>query len=96
MELETDFLSCQLAGSVPKSDQKDPLKIKNKDKLSDVVRQLFLCLTYPESRQINLGQDIKFSIGIDELNCFSFSLESTQHHVEMKKTSDFCELLFLN
>ncbi len=37
MELETDFLSCSLTGSQPKSDLKDPIKIEKKKKLKIVI-----------------------------------------------------------
>lgn len=37
MELETDFLSCTLAGSKPKSDVKDPAKISAKRRLQYLI-----------------------------------------------------------
>jgi hypothetical protein len=47
MELESDFLSCHLAGSLPKSEDKDPIKVLYKDRLLHFVKELYLKLTNP-------------------------------------------------
>lgn len=70
MELETDFLSCNLANSPPKSDLKDEQKLKFKDKvLTKFISGLYskLCESGEES----------FCLPLDDMNCFLFQYKHT-------------------
>ena len=69
MELETDFLSCSLAGSAPKSDLKDNQKIDLKEKvLSNFVSQLYGKLTSSTQEA--------FCLPLDDMNVFTLSFKS--------------------
>mmetsp|Transcript_31761 Transcript_31761/g.48731 ORF Transcript_31761/g.48731 Transcript_31761/m.48731 type:complete len:82 (-) Transcript_31761:199-444(-) len=65
MELESDFLSCTLAGSAPKSDLKDPTKIEEKERLGWVIQELYTNLVEQKTET--------FAIPVDDANCLVFS-----------------------
>ena len=78
MELESDFLSCHLVGSQPKSEDKDPVKVQYKERLQYFIKDLFTQLSEETQKS--------FCIPIDDLNCFGLNLEEkcTDSKIELK------------
>ena len=76
MELETDFLSCTLQGSAPKSDLKDPRKIANKDQLQQVIQMIYSNLAEDTGRMKDPNSLPSFCIPLDELNCLCLSFKN--------------------